>query len=503
MSDAERPEVQRSGATTPAEPHSRRVLRGFLAMSASSFGVMALQLGYAAITSRLLPPTAFGAYAVSLSGIGLIGMLSGSTLGQAVARREHDSVPKDRSLVSIALGLGTVTMVAAAVLAVPWGSLWDAPESASITRILAIGLPFTAVAAVYAGSLRRQGRTTAVAGRTALAQVAGMAVGLAVVAVSKQAWSLGVAATVGAMLSVLSVGSALPRRHITPGRPDLHVLDDVAYGGNSALQSLLRTISMQLTGWSISRFVGAPTLGNFNRAQTLITIPVQRLQTALTFTLFPELRPSGPMLRHRDTFTDLMILVTWPAVILGGVGMFIAPPFVALLLGPGWDEASDMAGYAVLLGVIPLIGVPLGSAVEALGRFRVMTVAWAAQTACIVAGAYGTYSSASPYPAIVGLLGATIIGIPVYGASLVRQGQLLLRQFFRATIAVVGVQACVTVVYLGVSMFLATDEPLVRLVVVVGIAVIELTGLWLIRRRTSFATVASAYRLPGFGKANA
>ena len=67
-------------------------------MTASSFAVMGVQLGYAAITSRLLPPSAFGAYAVALSGVGFIGMLGGSSLGQAAARRDHDSVHStDRS----------------------------------------------------------------------------------------------------------------------------------------------------------------------------------------------------------------------------------------------------------------------------------------------------------------------------------------------------------------------------------------------------------------------
>ena len=471
-------------------------------MSASSFAVMALQLGYAALTSRLLPPSAFGAYAVSLSGIGLIGMLSGSTLGQAVARREHDAAHKDRALVTVALALGLATLVAAAVLAVPWGALWSAPESVSTTRVLALGLPFTAVAAVYAGSLRRQGRTTAVAGRTALAQILGMAVGLVAVTVSRQPSSLGVAATVAAILSVLTVGSALPRGGWIPGRPDRHVLDDVAYGGNSALQSLLRTLSMQVTGWSISRFVGTPTLGNFNRAQTLITIPLQRLQTSLTFTLFPELRPSGPMLAHRATFTDLMILVTWPAVVLGGVGVFIAPPFVQLLLGPGWEEAAQMSSYAVLLGVIPFFGVPLGSAVEALGRFRVMTVAWAGQTICIGAGAYGTYLVSSPYPAIIGLLGATIIGIPIYAASLVRHGELLLRPLVRATAAVLGVQACLSLVFVVATSITSSQEPFARLLVYTAIAAVEIVALWLVRARTPFGVVASAYGLPGFGRAS-
>ena len=101
---------------------------------------MGMQVGYAAITSRLLPPSAFGAYAVALSGVGFIGMLGGSSLGQAAARRDHDSVHLDRSLVTLALIVGSSTALLAILLAPFWGRLWGVP-AAQVTQVLALGIP--------------------------------------------------------------------------------------------------------------------------------------------------------------------------------------------------------------------------------------------------------------------------------------------------------------------------------------------------------------------------
>src|SRR6476619_5402537 len=95
--------VQKAGGK-----HPQRVLKGFLSMSASSFVVMAIQLGYAAVTSRLMGPSAFGAYAVALSGIGLLGMVGGSSLGVSAARSSDDSESVDRSLVTTAALTGSV-----------------------------------------------------------------------------------------------------------------------------------------------------------------------------------------------------------------------------------------------------------------------------------------------------------------------------------------------------------------------------------------------------------
>src|SRR5690348_5765249 len=94
-----------SAQKASSNPH--RVLKGFLSMSASSFGVMAIQVGYAAMTSRLMGPSAFGAYAVALSGMGMLGMVGGSSLGMSAARSADDSESVDRSLITTAALMGT------------------------------------------------------------------------------------------------------------------------------------------------------------------------------------------------------------------------------------------------------------------------------------------------------------------------------------------------------------------------------------------------------------
>ncbi len=321
--------------SNPEESNSRRVLRGFVAMSASSFGVMAVQLGYAAITSRLLPPSAFGAYAVALSGVGLIGMLGGSSLGQSAARRDHDSVQLDRSLVTLALLFGGTTALVAMLLAPVWGQLWGVPESAPVTRVLALGIPLTALASVLAGILRRGGRTSAVAGRTAIGQLTGMAIGLAAVLSMKTAWSLGVTAVAGAVVTLALLAASLPRERLTPTRPTSASIDEVIYSAKTAGMDLLRYGTNIIAPWSIGRFVGDAGLGGYNRATTVLTLPLEALQRAFTYSLFPELRPGGPASRSSKPLTDIMILVTWPAVIVAGTGFFAAPPLLSLILGPG------------------------------------------------------------------------------------------------------------------------------------------------------------------------
>ena len=482
---------------TPEESNSRRVLRGFVAMTASSFAVLGVQLGYAAITSRLLSPSAFGVYAVSLSGVGFIGMLGGSSLGQAASRRDHDSVHLDRSLVALALIVGCATALLAVLLAPLWGRLWGVPESVLVTRVLALGIPLTGLASVLAGILRRRGRTSTVAGRSAIGQLAGMAIGLATILSVKTAWSLGVAAVTGAVISGALLAASLPRERLVPTRPTRASVDDAIYGAKSAGMNLLRSGTNLIAPWSIGRFAGASGLGAYNRATTLLTLPLEAVQRAYSYSLFPELRPGGPASRSSNALTDIVILAAWPALFVGGIGYFAAPPFIALLLGPGWETAESIAGLALLLGVLPMVGVPLGSSLEAIGRFKVVATGWFLSAASIAAGAIGAARSGSPSPAVLGLLGASACASIFYAVVLARAGTLSTSRVLGATKLILGVQATVTVV-LAVTTPRVPGGDLMLLAWIALVGALELSILWAIRRRTAFWQVGRSHRLPGF-----
>lgn len=479
----------------PEESNSGRVLKGFLAMSASSFLVMGIQLVYAALTSRLLPPSAFGAYAVALSGVGLIGMLGGSSLGQSAARRDHDSAEMDRSLVSLAALVGGVTAIAAIVLAPLWGHIWGNPSSVVMTRLLALGIPLSAVLAVFAGVLRRSGKTSVVAVRTAIGQLTGLVIGLAVVLHTRAAWSLGIASVAGLALSTALLGSSLPHKRLKPMSPTKAVRADVSYAVKAAGMNVLRLSTNQIPVWSISRFAGPNWLGSYNRAMTLVTVPLETLQTSFSYSLFPELRQNGPVFRSPSSFTDILVLVTWPAIFLAGIGYFAVPPLLSLILGGGWEQARALAGVAVLLGAVPIVGVPLAAALEARGQFRAVTLGWFVGTLAIALGAVVTARTASPMPAMVGLLGAASLPMLIFGAVLSRVGLLRLTVYLEGVRAILILQVSLVALF-AVGEQLLDSNRVGILAIVVGM--VEASALWAVRRRTRCGRIAARHYLPGF-----
>lgn len=418
---------------------------------------MVLQLGYAAVTSRLLTAEAFGNYAVALAAVGLIGMVGGSSLELAAARRAEESTHQDRALLSAAALAGTAALLVTVVISGPWAALWDAPGSAQVTKILSLMLPFVALQGVFAGILRRKGSTASLAMTTALMQTLAMAVGLIAVLVLRDGWTLAVSPVAASLLTTLALAWRLPGEMRQPTLPGPQSIPDLNFSAKAAALNLMRYASRSLAVWSIGRFAGTTALGAYNRAATLTTVPLDSIQRSFTYALYPELRVGGPVHRSRNALNDVMLLVSAAAVIIGGTGFFLAPVVVTLLLGPGWGQAAMLAGPTLLLGVVPMVSAPLGTALEAQGRFRPTVLSWACSVPAIAVGVLMTYRLSSPLPAVLGLVFAGFISIPLLTIPLWRQGLLAPKTLLLNLRGLLVIQICFSAVLLAVHQVMGND----------------------------------------------
>jgi O-antigen/teichoic acid export membrane protein len=473
--------------------HRHRIMRAIVAMIASSATVMVLQLIYAAFTSRALSPAAFGAYAVALSAVALLGMVSGSSLGLAAARRSSDSPELDRSLLTLAALISLTSMGGGLALAGLWQQLWNVQGAAGVTRVLMLSIPAVALSEVLAGVLRRAGRTSSVAWMSVASQTVGMAVGIAAVLITRADWSLGVSPVVAGLVGAGLLASAVPADRRAFGRPNASVLMDVVYALKAAGMNLLRYSTYTLPTWGVGRFAGPSALGALNRATSVLVTPLEAVQRALTYSIFPELRPGGPVFQRKGAFTDIAVTITWVAVIMGGIAYFAAPPFLMLLLGPGWELAASLGGLAALLGVVPMLAGLLSSALEALGRFRVTWFGWLLTTATIVVGVITTARYGSPFPAVVGLLLGKLIPVPLYGYALNATDHLDLAMFTRRVSGILVGQAFLCIALAATASVVGVTSP-AMLGIVVSVAALEALVLFLLRTRTPLWDVFSILR---------
>ena len=469
---------------------ARTVAGGAGALALSNLIVMVFQLGYAAFTSRLLDPSAFGIYAVALSGIGLIGLVSGAGFGQAAARAARDDV--DGHLAAAALVIGLLSATLACALAVPLAVVWGSPNAWPSMMVLAISIPATSLAAVPAGTLRRSGKTAYLATIMGSCQAIGMFVGLLVVLAYRAPIALTVSPVVASLFALTWLALAA-RMHVVLRGFHVRGRDDVLYGLKANGMNFLRYLTGTASALTISRYVGAASLGSYNRAQAVIIAPLESLQRSASAAVFPELRAGGSAFRSSHTFTDIVVLMTWVAALLTPLAVCAASPILGLILGPGWEEAQTLAPWAAAAGLLPFVAVPLSAVVEARGRYRVPLLSWAIGACFAVAAVAAILRFDSPLPAVMAVVASTLAAIAIYSVDTARRGGLWASRYGHALREMAAVET--PAIILLVALAVLAPSPLMRILGSAIVGLSQLAAIWAVRGRLTFFKILVAYGL--------
>lgn len=341
------------------------------------------QLGYAAVTGRVIGPAGFGAYAVALAIYGFVGLVAVLGLGNAAARRPSDDPAADRRLVSYSLlvggGLSLTTALAAELLS----RVWAAEAAIGSIRLVSVAIAFLPWATVLGGILRRQGRIGTFNRSTLAAGL--LSVGLGVVAVVwvRQPWSLVAAPVLNqillAMFFARTLGlRAVPATALRGGSPDIR------FGLKSMALSALNQFAYYLPLWSMSRVSGPVVFGSWNRAVVVGQLPLESANRAAVTVVFPLFRHSrdNPG-AARMAWTDMLSVAALIVMPLSGLAMPLLPATVEVVLGPQWSMAGSMAIWLWAAAAVTVLRTLLAAALESSNRFGPL---WFSQS--ILAGAY-------------------------------------------------------------------------------------------------------------------
>lgn len=386
---------------------SRRVLEG----AAWAYGVqvvtVVIQFAYAAVTSRSVDPSGFGAYAVALSVTALVALVANGGLAQTVARATIVDKSVIRGLATYGLLLGLVGAFALWLSADAWAALWGEPAAAEPIRWLCLSTLIAPYLGLASGLMRRLGKFRALAVATLTANVVGMAAG----ALSVYMWRTASSLLVSPMISqvVILAGCLLMSDRL------LYGLDRLGAARGElgfSVKVLITTVVYYLSGnagkWSASVGLGAAALGSWNRADVVSTVPFQQVQAALTQAIYPEFRHDRDgATRAKRVWPDLLGLVAWVALPTASVAAVILPVLVPLLFGDGWQVAAAITAPLALVGGLQILASLLASALEAIGRFRWIFAAQIVLVAVNVTAAFVAVLQRSWFP----ILAALILGI--------------------------------------------------------------------------------------------
>jgi O-antigen/teichoic acid export membrane protein len=349
---------------------AQRLLAGAAWVYGAQLVTVVAQFAYAASTSRAVTPSGFGAYAVALSVTGLVSLLATGGLGQTVSRMAQLDRNRLQSLATYALILGASGALALYLSAPFWAWLWGVETSLQPMRWLAISSAFSPLVGLSTGLMARTGKFRQLGLITVLSNLSGMLVGAVAVYTWRTPSSLVISAVV-AQFMVL-VGSLLSSEGLLLGLSPLRYgRGDIGYSGKLTSASFLSYLTGNIVKLSMARAIDAASLGYWNRAEVLTTIPLQQVQSALIRAVYPEFRHDvADPSRARIVWTDMLVLVAWASLVLGAFIAVLVPPAVPFVFGAGWEIAASLAGPLAIVGGLQIVSILLTSAIEALGRFR-------------------------------------------------------------------------------------------------------------------------------------
>lgn len=460
---------------------------------------IAIQFLYAAITSRAVDDVGFGIYSIALAISALLSLIAGGGLAQT-AGRMLELAPRRVSAIAyygLLLGLAAATLLLAT--ADVWAAAWSTPEASGPTRVMAITVFFAPFYALSTGLLRRQNRYRILAGTTLAGNILGMGAGTCVVLL----WPSPTSLLVSPVLSqaFIAITAAWMNRSLFSRFARLSDAGpDIRYSGRLTATSIVGYLNGNVGKWAISTGLGAAPLGQWNRADVVTTVPFHSIQAALIQAVYPEFRHDiGSSTRARRVWTDMLNLVAWLAWPLAAVAAVIVPAVMPVLFGPGWGLASALATPLALVGGLQIVAATLSSGIEALGRFRWLTVTLGVQAAVYVGAASAAIATQSLVPIVAGLFTATLGQHVIQVAICSRRGYLAPWTLYRGYLSAAGFSAAAAG-FMYLSLLSISYRSLAG---GTGLAILLLTvtaTAWRFRHHLPPLQIAMRYGLGGAGR---
>jgi len=352
--------------------------------------LLAVNLVYTAVISRLLDPAAFGLMALANLVVLFAQLFSRMGLASAVVQKPEllkDDV-RAASTVGIALGAGCFVAVWASSPAI--ADLFRQPTLSPLLRVLGVSFIFQGWAATSMGLLRRQLRFRELAVINVGTYAIGyLAVGIGSALLGAGVWSL-VAAALVSQVSLAVWQYALVPHSVLPVARWQPYREVWGYGMRLSGAHVTDYVGSNLDTFVVGRVASAAVVGQYSRAYYLVFQPFRNYLTqALTTVLFAHLsRVQRDVVRLRRAYLSLLLLSAtqlFPAC--AGIAV-AAPELVRVALGPQWHLAATIVPWFAFAGACSVMSALSQVVAEAradLNRSLAVQVAYVLTLAALLA----------------------------------------------------------------------------------------------------------------------
>jgi O-antigen/teichoic acid export membrane protein len=353
-----------------------KTIRGGAARLGAQVASLVLRMGALVVLARLLEPRDFGLVSMVTAFTGVLTLMRDFGLSAAAIQRADITAEQQSTLfwINVAFGalLALMTLMAAPAIA----AFYHEPRLLWVAAVLGTGFLCNAVGIQHSALLQRQMRFTSLAAISVLSLMVGTAIAIGGAAIGYGYWAL-VAMSVTTPL-LASIGFWLVTRWV-PGMPRRRtgIRSLMRFGGTLSLNGIVAYVAFNADKVMIGRFLGVDAIGIYGRANQLISIPSDNLNSAVGEVAFSALsRLQNDPVRLRSYFLkgfSLVLTLTLPVTFACAL---FANDLVAVVLGPKWAASAEIVRLlAPTIAVLAIIN-PLGWLIYSLGLVkRSLTIA--------------------------------------------------------------------------------------------------------------------------------
>jgi len=334
------------------------------------------------VLARLLVPGDFGLVAMAMSVIAIIELLSAFSFDTALIQNQQAERRHYDTAWTLGILFGAFNGLVLVALAVPASHFYAEPRLEGILYCLAVTSLVGGLANIGTVAFRKELQL----GKEFQFQLAKKAIMVTVVVVLatliRSYWALVIASVVSSGLGVVIsylMHAYRPRFSLAAWR------ELFRFSKWLVLINFLNFLHNRSVDFIVGKISGARSLGLYNMASDISSIPTSELVASITRATFPgytKISPEPAALRAMFVkVTGVMALITVPA----GAGIAATSDLiVALCLGPNWVDASPLIAILGFCGVIYSLQSNSGAVLMALGKIRALAFIMILQCAILL-----------------------------------------------------------------------------------------------------------------------
>lgn len=299
-----------------------------------------LQIGFTAIMARLLDPTAFGLIAMAGVILRFGSYFAQMGVGSALIQRKDISDEEIRAAFTSSICLGMLFFFLVWFLAPLAIYIFNNQKLIPIIRVMALSFVITGLSTTALSLLRRDLEFRSLA----ITEILSYVLGYGMIGITMAYNGFGVWSLVAGALSqsaLLAIFSYLFSRHTLSFIYRWQYYKPLySFGGRVSVISFFEFLGSNLDTLAIGNFIGATSLGIYNRAFMLVNLPAQYLTSSFSRVLFPSFsRIQKEIERLKKAY--LSTIMVFSAILLPTcVGIAVASQeIVLLILGEKWIAA--------------------------------------------------------------------------------------------------------------------------------------------------------------------